>query len=102
MASSRDEIVEVLIVGLGGVGSKGLVGGPIRQLMVDLIKVVILLQDDSSIALIGGEDVGVGAERAECRFFGFGEVGSLWEGGRKFGIRDVSYEVGDVTFNGMG
>ena len=36
------------------------------------------------------EDVGVGAERAECRFFGFGEVGSLWKSGRKFEIRDVS------------
>ena len=70
----------------------GLVGGPIRQLTVSLGKVVILVQDDSSVALIGREnkDVGVGAERAESRFFGFGEVGSLWEGGRKFGIRDVS------------
>ena len=91
-AGSRDEIVEVLIVGLGGVGSKGLVDGPIRQLMVGLGKVVILVKDDSSVAFIGGEndDVGVGAERAECRFFGFGEIGSLWEAGRKFGIRDVS------------
>ena len=91
-AGSRDEIVEVLIVGLGGVGSKGLVGGPIRQLMVGLGKVIILVQDDSHVALIGGEneDVGIGAERAKCRFFGFGEVGLLWEGSWKFGIRDVN------------
>ena len=60
--------MEVLIVGLGGVGSKGFVGGPIRQLTVGLGKVVILVRDNSRIALIGGEneDVGVGAERAEC------------------------------------
>ena len=51
--------------------SEGFVGGPIRQLTVGLGKVVILVQDDSRFALIGGEseDVGVGAERAECRFF---------------------------------
>ena len=63
--------MEVLIVGLGGVGSKRFVGGPIRQLTVGLGKVVILVQDDSRVALIGGEDedVGVGAERAERRFF---------------------------------
>ena len=69
--------MEVLIVGLGGVGSKGLVGGPIRQLTVGLGKVIILVHDDSHVALIGGEneDVGVGAERAKCRFFGIGEVG---------------------------
>ena len=48
----------------------GFVGGPIRQLTFGFDKVVILVQDDSHIALIGGEneDVGVGAERAECRF----------------------------------
>ena len=92
MSGSKDEIVEDLIVGLGGVESKGLVGGPIRQLTVSLSKVIILVQDDSHVALIGGEnnDVGVGAERAKCRFFRFGEVGLLWEGGWKFGIRDVS------------
>ena len=79
-ASSGDEIVEVLIVGLGGVGNKGFVGGPIRQLTVGLGKVVILVQDDSCIVLISGEneDVGFGAERVECRFFRFGEVG-WWE-----------------------
>ena len=83
--------MEVLIVGLGGVGSTGLVGGPITQLMVGLSKVIILVQDDSRIALIGGEndDFGVGAERVKCRLFGLGEVGSLWKGGGKFGIRDV-------------
>ena len=91
-AGSRDENVEVLIVGLGGVGSKGLVGGPVRQLTVGLSKVIILVQDDSHIAPIGGENenVGVGVERAKCRFFGFEEVGLLWEGGWKFGIRDLS------------
>ena len=54
-----------------GLEARGFVGGPIRQLMVSLGNVVILVQDDSRIALIGGEneDVGVGAERAECRFF---------------------------------
>ena len=43
------------------------------------------------MALIGGEnkDVGFGAERAKCKFFGFGEVGLLREGGRKFKIREV-------------
>ena len=83
-AGSIDEIVEVLIVGLGGVGSKGLIGGPIRQLTVGLSKEIILVQDDSRIALIGGEneDVGVGAERAKCRFFRFGEV---WCCGRVVG-----------------
>ena len=48
-ASTGDEIVEVLIVGLGGFGSKGFVGGPIRQLTVGLGKVVILVLDDSRI-----------------------------------------------------
>ena len=90
-AGSRDEMVEILIVGLGGVESKGLVGGPIRQLTVGLGKVIILVLDDSRVTLIGGEneDGGVGAERAKCRFFRFGEVGVLWEGSWKFGIRDV-------------
>ena len=75
-ADNRDKRVEVLIVGLGGVGSKGLVGEAIRQLTVGLS---ILVQDDSHVALIGreNEDVGVGAERAKCKFFGFGEVGLL-------------------------
>ena len=84
--------MEVLIVGLGVVGSKGLVGGPIRQLTVSLGKVIILVQDDSHVALIGGEkeDVGIGAERTKCRFFRFGEIGFLWEGSWKFGTRDVS------------
>ena len=84
--------MEVLIVGLGGVGSKGLIGGPIRQLTIGLGKVIILVQEDGHAALIGGENkgVGVGAERAKCRYFGFGEVRLLWEGGFKFGIRDVS------------
>ena len=83
--------MEVLIVGLGGVGRNGFVGGTIRQLTVDLGKVVILVQDDSRIALIVGEneDIGVGAEGAECSFFRFGEVGLLWEGGGKFGVGDV-------------
>ena len=78
-AGSRDEMVEVLIVGIGGVG-------PIRQLMVGLV------QNDSCVVLIGreNEDVEVGTERTECTFFGFGEVGLLWKGGWKFGIRDVS------------
>ena len=90
-AGCRDEIVEVLIVGLGVVGSKGLVGGSIRQLTVGLGKVIILVQDDSRIALIGGENEDeIGAERAKCRFFKFGEVGLLWESGWIFGIRDVS------------
>ena len=68
------------------------VGGPIRQLTVGLNKVVILVQEDSRNAHIGGEneDVGVGAERVEYKFFRFGEVGSLWEGGGKFRVRDVS------------
>ena len=59
-------MVEILIVGLGGVGSKGLVGGPIRPLTVGLGKVIIPVQDDSRVALMGGknEDVGVGAKRA--------------------------------------
>ena len=76
-------MVEVLIVGLGGVESKGVVIGPITQLMVDLGKVMTLVQDNSRVALIGreNEDVGVGAERAKCIFLGFAEVGLLWEGG---------------------
>ena len=85
-------MVEVFIVGLGGVGSKGLIAGLITQLTVSLGKVIIVVQDDSCVVLIGweNEDVGVGAERAKCRFFRFGEVGLLWAGGRKFRIRDVS------------
>ena len=85
-------MVDVLIVGLGGVGSKGLIGGLIRQLTVSLGKVIIFVQDDSHVALIGGEnkDVGVGADRVKCRFFGFEEVGLLWEGCWKFGLRDVT------------
>ena len=86
-AGSRDDVVEVLIAELGGVGSKGLVGGPIRQLG----KVIIPVQDDNRVALISGENEDVvGAERAKCRFLGFGETGLLWDGGWKFGIRDIS------------
>ena len=68
--------------------------------MVGLSKVIILVQDDSRVALISGEnkDVGVSAEGVKCRFFIFGEVGLLREGDWKFRIRDV----GDVMFNGMG
>ena len=71
--------MEVLIVGVGGVGSKGLVGGPIRQLTVGLGKVMILVQDDSCIALIGGEneDVGIGAERAKSHAFNLSRALSL-------------------------
>ena len=85
-------MMEVLIVGLGGVGSKGLIGGLIGQLTVGLSKVIILVQDNNRVALIGGEskDVGVSAERTKCRFFRFEEVRLLGEGGWKFGIRDVS------------
>ena len=48
----------------------GLVGGLIRQLTVSLGKVIILVQDNSRIALITGEndDVGVGAE-SEVQIF---------------------------------
>ena len=71
-----------MTVGLRGVRCKGLIGGPMRLLTVSLNKVIITVQDDSRVALIGGEnkDVGVGVERAKCRFFGFGEVGLLREG----------------------
>ena len=51
-ASSGDKIVEVLVVGLGGVGSKGFVGGPIRQLTASLSKAVILVQDNHGDALM--------------------------------------------------
>ena len=56
--------------------------------MVSLGKVIIPVQDNSCVALIGweNEDVGVGEERAKCRFFRFGEVGLLMEGGGKFMI----------------
>ena len=83
-AGSRDEMVGVLIVGLGGVGRW-------TDQTVGLSKVIILVQDKSRVALIGGEngDVGIGTERAKCRFFRFGEVSLLWEDGWKFGIRDV-------------
>ena len=56
-----------------------MIGRMIRQLMVGLGKVIILVQYDSRVALIGGENknVGFGAERAKCRFFGFGEVGEV-------------------------
>ena len=59
--------------------------------MISLSKVIIPVQNNSRVAIIGweNEDVGVGAERVKCRFFGFGEVGLLWEGGWKFGIRNV-------------
>ena len=42
-AGNRDEMLEVLIVGLGGVGSKGLICGSIRQLTVDFSKVIFLV-----------------------------------------------------------
>ena len=35
---SRDKMVVVLIVGLGGAGSKVLIDGPIRQLTVGLAR----------------------------------------------------------------
>ena len=97
---SRGKMEKDLIVGLGGVGFKGMICEPIRQLTVGLGKVIILVQEDSYVSLIGREnkDVGVGVERSKCRFFGFGVVGLLREDGWKFRIRDV----GDVTFNGKG
>ena len=83
-------MLEVLNVGLAWVGSKDLVGGPIRQLTVGLSKVIIV-QDESRVALISGENEDVvGAERAKCRFLGFGEAGLLWDGGWKLGIRYIS------------
>ena len=47
-----------------------MIGGPIRQLMVSLGKVLILVQDDSPVALISGEnkDIGDGAE-SEVQIF---------------------------------
>ena len=95
----RDEVVEVFTVVLGRVGCKGLIGGPFRQLTVSLSK------DYSRGALIDGEnkhDVGVGVERAKCRFFWIWRGQLLREGGRKFRIGDVGQDVGNATFNGMG
>ena len=48
--------------------------------------VIFLVQDNNHVALISweNEDVGVDADKAKCRFFGFGEVGLLREGGEKF------------------
>ena len=63
----------------------GLVGGLIIQLTVSLDKVMILVLDDSRVALICGEndDVGVGAEKAKVQIFqiwrGWGVVGGWLE-----------------------
>ena len=48
------------------------------------MKVIIIVKENHCAVLVGGEneDVGVGEERAECRFFTFGEIGLLMEGGR--------------------
>ena len=46
-----DEIVEVLIVGLGGVGSKGFVGGPIRQLTIGILATLTHGPDDALVSL---------------------------------------------------
>ena len=60
-------MVEVLVVGLSRVGGKELVSGWIGKLTVRLGKVIILVEDDSGVALVGREnkDVGVVTEGAE-------------------------------------
>ena len=57
-------MVEVLVVGLSGVGSYELVSRWIGKLTVCLRKIIILVEDDRSVVLIGREnnDVGVVAE----------------------------------------
>ena len=69
-------MVEVLVVGLIGVGCQELVSGWIGKLMVRLRKVIILVEDDHSVALIGREnkDVRVVAEGAGSAQWGG------WEG----------------------
>ena len=64
--SSEDEMVEVLVAGLGVVGRKRL-SGSIGQLVVSLSKVPIPLEDDCGVALISREnkDVGIGMEVAK-------------------------------------
>ena len=59
--------MEVLIVGFGGVGSKGFVGGPIRQLTVGLGKVVILVQDEVVLHFSAGRMRMLGLVRRERR-----------------------------------
>ena len=63
-----------------GLEARGLVGGLIRQLMV-------LVQDDRRVALIGGENEDVGLVQRE-RSADFSDLERL--GCWKFGIRDVS------------
>ena len=79
-ASSQDEMVVVLVMGWSRFGGKGLISGPIRQLLVGLGKVIILVKGNHSVALISwkNNDVGVSAEGAEGRFFLFGGIG-WWE-----------------------
>ena len=76
--------MEVLIVGLGGVGSKRFEGGPIRQLTVGLGKVVILVQDDNHVALIVGRMRMLGLVRRE-RSADFSDLVSLGCYGRVVG-----------------
>ena len=60
--SSGDEMMEVLVWDW-----VGFIGGPIRQLIVDLSKVIILEEDGHRVALVCGwnDDVGVGVESAD-------------------------------------
>ena len=62
--SSGDEVVEFLVVGFSEVGCYELVSELIRKLTVRLCKIIILVEEDCSVALIGREnkDVGVVAE----------------------------------------
>ena len=49
-------------------------------------KVVILVKDNGGVALIGreNEDVRVGMEGGESRFFAFGDIGFFRKAGGKF------------------
>ena len=71
--------------------------------MVGLCKVIILVEDNRSVALIGRENKGVGvvAEGAESCFFRFREIGLLGDGGGKFRVRYVGQDMTDVALNGV-
>ena len=83
-----------------------MIGGSIRQLKVSLGNLIILVQDDSHVALIGREnnDVGDGVARAKADFSnlerggGSLQINFLVEVGFLYFISTVRYQEIQVAF----
>ena len=97
-------MVEVLAVGLSGVGCKWLVSGSIINLTVRLCKGNHPCRGRPQCSLICRENKNVGLVRKERKadFSDSERLDFLEEGSRKFRVRKFGQDMANVTLNGAG